>query len=1048
MSDGSKTTKIVLVGVLILVAGFFGYRRACTGGSSNANDNDKPAEVTGDKARDQRVALGLKRRAAQGRGAKARLGGVVLDDQSGQPIAGATVSFVRKSLEIGQQFSPGVAGGPLMVVSDENGRFDIGGLRAGLFSVTASARLYVPLAEDELPVAPGQTKDNLEIRLTRGGHRLFGTVIDIGGGPIASAYVRASRITAPTVKTVFRAPASTRTDVDGNYEMWLTDGGYLIEAGQADYVTSRKGSQVSGTDREEDFTLVPGAVINGRVLVSGTNAPVSGAMVTRSPGGGRLTGVAFGAAARTDASGKFVLRGLRSGEISLIAVARGYASRTPTSVYVDIAETRDDITIHLDAAYSISGFVVRAEDETQPVPQALVAAYNLTKRLGAATSDLSGLDGYFEIIGVMPGTYTIAAAGEGMYPNLFGETLEVVDKDIDGLLVEVSGGVTIAGRVNPPVPAFIRLEMKRDSFSFDAIPRIAASQLARTTADEQGNFELSGLSTGEVIVVAEHQESGRGKIEIDVSSPGQRDLVVELEATGSIAGTLTNAAGRPVARARVRARGAASDSFGFGSAFGERNTVITNTDGTFVIRGLGPASYGLSARKNGERLPWAARTVGTGETPNGPKKIELGKSEDKTGVALVVEVMDGVIAGRVVGADGATVADAWVKIGRIDHPWAGRRNRRGVRVLRNGEEKEADIETDSEDWTGLDPALTDPEGSFRFETLRDGEYWLSATGPGGSGYGSVRPIKTGSSSLTVVLEPSGSASGVVTSSGKPLTDYTLIVEGPRAVRMQVSNPQGAYSIERLPSGRYAFEVQSELGRAREAVTITGAALVHNMEVVNYATITGTVVGAKSGNPIAGLPVFAMSPGSDTDSLGVQVMTGDVPTTDENGRFTVTRQGEGEAAIIVLDSGPGGFQPVAFGNVMIDGAETDAGTLKAVEDPSVEPTSQGKFGFRVAPTTWATRPEITEPGPLPAGADVSTKYLWVLSTEAGGAAASAGVQPSDRIIRIDDYDALAIGAQTAATLLGPARNQAGQRREIVLVRDGETITLTLIAAPTS
>ena len=744
----SKRRVLIVVGLLAALV--LAYKLIDRSRGSSAGDGDGDGDGDG-AGKQERIERAQARKAELLKAPRSKLGGIVLDAQTREPIAGAIVSLGRTSLDLGARLSPGQAKTPVMRVTGPNGRFRIDGLRAGELSVTASADGYLPTSRDAIALAAGEEQTTIELLLGRGGTELSGTVSDVGGGPISGAFIRARRINEATVATLFRAPVTALTNAEGKYKLQLRDGNYLIEAGHADYIQKTRDTQLLGGTRTEDFSLVPGGIIEGRVLIAGTETPVANAVVTPSPRGGRITGAVFTAGAKTGPDGRFLLSGLKSGEVSLIAVARQYSSKTPKTVVVGIAEHRTDVTLYVDAAYTISGFVVQREDTAKAIPRVMVAAYNLGKRSAAATSDPSAEDGYFEILGVTPGTYTIAAATEGMLPEIANQVVEVKDRDIDGLVVELSQGFSIKGRVDPPVAAYVRLEVDPDSFSILGIPRIIASQISRTTADENGNFELTGLAKGKVTVVAEHIEHGAGRTPVDVTSPGLTNIVVELETTGSISGTVADASGKPVARARVRAAGSKSRTLGFGSSFGDWNSAISNDDGSFKIRGLGAATYRLSVRRDGQRLAWAAGSINdAGGSADKPIEVELDDSQDRTGLSLVVEAMNEKIRGVVIGVDGEPVADAWVKVGSTSDAFAGFRRQRAAQNEGN-EEVDDDDQPDDNLTTRLTPKLTDADGLFLFDGLRAGEYWVSATGPRGAATGTVRPVKTGTS-VTVKLE--------------------------------------------------------------------------------------------------------------------------------------------------------------------------------------------------------------------------------------------------------------------------------------------------------
>ena len=124
---------------------------------------------------------------------------------------------------------------------------------------------------------------------------------------------------------------------------------------------------IGGSDRNSDFVLTPGSMIEGIVLRRSDDSPVEGALVTSNPagqaGGFVMSGIAFQGGAQTDADGRFTLRGMGNGAFEVRAVAKHASSRQPTQVDLGIAESVSDLVVYVDDAFTLSGFVVNRDDE-------------------------------------------------------------------------------------------------------------------------------------------------------------------------------------------------------------------------------------------------------------------------------------------------------------------------------------------------------------------------------------------------------------------------------------------------------------------------------------------------------------------------------------------------------------------------------------------------------------------------------------------------------------------------------------------------------------
>lgn len=151
---------------------------------------------------------------------------------TGVPIAGATVDLTPRS-----RF-----GRPISVVTDREGRFEIGGVRPGLYGLTASHPGLVPAEYgQQRPFEPGglleiprhQVAANLRLVLTRGG-AITGAVTDAAGRPIAAAVIAAGYLaTSPSARVVYLAldAKARQTDSAGRFRLTgVPPGDYVVSA--------------------------------------------------------------------------------------------------------------------------------------------------------------------------------------------------------------------------------------------------------------------------------------------------------------------------------------------------------------------------------------------------------------------------------------------------------------------------------------------------------------------------------------------------------------------------------------------------------------------------------------------------------------------------------------------------------------------------------------------------------------------------------------------------------------------------------------------------
>ena len=841
------------------------------------------------------------------------LKGRVSNTTTGAPIAGATVSVTERNLD-GSAFGYAGSGvGPRTTTTDGNGQWS---MRAPprRYSVSAHAPNFYPGSLKLVVVSAGATQAGVDLALKPGAYVLSGMVTDIGGGPVGGALVSVK----PKVKGItgiLDAPFATLTQPDGRYAISLGSGRYDVVVSHRDYAAKRKQTEIDAGPRSLDIELVPGGIIEGRVVAKGTGSPVANAMVGRSLSSQfHVSGFMRGGAV-TDSDGRFVMRGLKPGVIELRATARGFTSGSPATVELGIAEHVTGVVIPVDTAYTISGFVVASSDRAKAISGAFVGAYNISPGAALLSTHPSAADGYFEIIGVPPGDYTVGAVGEHRLPQFFGDNVTVEDKDLDHVVIELADGLTIAGRVEPAAIAEVRLEVDAEKLSFNDLPTIGASALAHTQTKD-GQFTLRGVMPGSYDLVATTEDGREGSVKLDVSD-NQDGVVVTLESRAFIAGRVVDQRGRPVVDVRVDAtsRTKKRESFSFSRRFGPPSS-ITKPDGRFRIVGLKNATYDVSVRNPDARiappLKWA-----DSDKPTDPRAVVIADGKAVEGLRLVVEQRNETLSGRVVLPDGTPAADSWVTASLQDDD-----------TRNNGDEDHSgDDNQENGRWTtAKKTVLTGSDGSFRINGLRKGHYTLSAVGVRGTARGTVARVATGSHT-TIRLHALATVTGVVTGSdGAPVQSFVVRLVGDRTHTRRVTSQQGKYTVDRISRGTYTLSVTADAGTTSEQITLTaGKTTTANLTLKTFGAITGTVVHA-DGTPAAGLTVMAYSDKIDMSRVGLELASGKGPTTDAEGKFRVGGLPGGSVMLIVF--GESGFQPAHTQNATVKAGETSAlGTIK-------------------------------------------------------------------------------------------------------------------------
>ena len=142
----------------------------------------------------------------------AQIAGVVVDDR-GLPVAAFTIG-VESYRPAASEHRSG-RGGPSQKVDDAQGRFELTGLGAGSYVLTASAAGFPPTQSDRLEVATGERVRGVRVVLSRGGS-LVGTVSDAQSRePISGARVALDSATMTRGGSI---PAVV-TAADGRYQL-------------------------------------------------------------------------------------------------------------------------------------------------------------------------------------------------------------------------------------------------------------------------------------------------------------------------------------------------------------------------------------------------------------------------------------------------------------------------------------------------------------------------------------------------------------------------------------------------------------------------------------------------------------------------------------------------------------------------------------------------------------------------------------------------------------------------------------------------------------
>ncbi len=474
------------------------------------------------------------------------IAGVVFDDRTGAPVAGARVRTLRPD-PLGPRFAA-LQEEWLDAETDAEGRFRLEGLEPATYTVLISAPGHAPRLVERIEVAEDapdgvleldpvwlEAPHRLEVRCTPAA-RCGDEAVLLLGSPLAEwASVR-----APQVEGVARlepVPAGERT-------LRLLEGGWVA--------TERRVT----VDPDEDATVVEisleGTHVTGEVTLAGE--PAAGGAVALEPGGGGggvpeviveerlpgqrrasqtvLTGRGRTITAAVDSAGRFEARDVPAGRYEIVYVGpQGW--RSPARA-VEIREAEEQHVVLAFDGGAVRGRVVDAEGRA-----AGRAAVSVRDAGGHRADTASGPDGTFRLGGLAPGRAVVRArAPEGEAEAAVevrpGETAEVE------LVLEPPAGqlaVTVLGPDGEPVAGALVMALGPDGGGFD-----------RTDVDGRVTFE--GLGSGGSVALAAYR-AGLG-FAFGRAEPGAGGATVTFaEETG----TLAIEAGGPMRAVTVAAPG-------------------------------------------------------------------------------------------------------------------------------------------------------------------------------------------------------------------------------------------------------------------------------------------------------------------------------------------------------------------------------------------------------------------------------------------------------------------------------------------------------------
>jgi hypothetical protein len=484
----------------------------------------------------------------------AAIRGRVVRAADGRPVAGAEVELSGRGVAVARTTR-----------SVADGRFELGGLGAGSYLLVARGEGQIGVVPAPVEVSLAGGSDDVTIELVEG-RRLRGWTEADDGRPIAGANLELTgcRDAGPRRVT---SDAAGRFDVAG-----LMPCNLLLVASAADLApTARTVDLARGDQVDLRVVLGRGVALGGRVLEPDGRGAV-GAMVKaslRSPGREEYR------EARTGSDGGFLFEHVAAGVAELTASA---GDRRSPPIAIEIAPDQGAVELRLASSGHVTG-LVRWDDGT-PAAAIGVTARAGGQNLGARTDD----EGRYRLGPLSLGEVHVMASATGA-PYFQGEAkgpdqARVVlaaagELEIDPLILG-RGRHVLRGQVLGP---------DGDAVVGALVTATAAGDAPRTGyAIDDGTFSIDDLSAPVVEVVA--QAPGLGVVRA-AKATVERAVALRFARPGSIAGAVSDS-GRPAAAFELEV-----ESVSLGAS---RQMFFMGSDGGFVVEGLPPGAYALTAR--------------------------------------------------------------------------------------------------------------------------------------------------------------------------------------------------------------------------------------------------------------------------------------------------------------------------------------------------------------------------------------------------------------------------------------------------------------------
>lgn len=513
----------------------------------------------------------------------------------------------------------------------------------------------------------------------------------------------------------------------------------------------------------------------------------------------------------------------------------------------------------------------------RPVPAATVELRGLAEQRVVASA------GRAELSSVVPGPYQVVASAEG---HARAAALVTIASGTTALRLELAAGAPVSGRVIDEHGAPIAGARVRYDGAADFGPGASAGgyrDAVESGAD--GTFSFPTMAAGSFRFLAYHPDYAIGISPlVALDGTAKTGLELSLPRGARVSGTVVDAQGRPVAKARVRVGIAAS---GFRASSPPRE-VFSDAAGAFTVQGVARRELSAVALTDAAASAAVALDASAGEVRD---------------VRLVVEATLE-LAGWVLDAAGNPVAGAQVLA--VPDLFARRRGEAPPTGGPAGGIAQWQLR-------GFPQELTDGEGRFRLVGLAPGAYRVSASRGApvsrGRSVGQEVLAKAGDGAVKVTLPAEGALRGkVVFADGTSPERFTVALG-----LAQRAFVRGELSLEGLPPQRYQLVLRGATFATRviEAAVEAGKTTeLGRIEVEAGRQLGGLVLA--DGKPVPGATLFAGARLDGTSAAVHEGRDGVRAVSGVDGTFSLPSVSAAELVVVAEHPEHGRSPPLLWG----------------------------------------------------------------------------------------------------------------------------------------